>query len=524
MPERDFVKTGIAGLDSLLSGGVPRGNVILLEGSIGTGKTTLGTEFIYRGAHEFGEPGVIVLFEVSPDKLVRDAANFGWDLRRLERDRRLKIVFTTRQVFRQEIQQADSLLLAEAASINARRIFVDGASRLSDGTGIQENREAFHILVEGLQRENLTAALVVEAAVLHDGGPPVHEESIADTVLRLRMEDVDRATQRSLEIVKSRGHDFQMGRHSFRIIDGQGIQVYRRVQAPRRDSRENSDPVGHDSDRITTGVPGFDALVNGGFYRASTTVLAGISGVGKSVFGLQYMAEGLRRKQRALMLTLDERVPQVMRNAKSIGIDFAPGIDSGQLELYYDAPQEIDVDQHFFKIENIIQRLRPERMVLDSLSTYGSTLGTSGRLFRDFFHALVALMKEYQVTAIYNHENPELLGMSSMMGTFHMSSLVDNIVLLNWIELGDTFRLGLTVAKTRASPVSRTTHECEIRDGEGMRVLPREISPAALQASFSRYYGLIARTPTRVQDERPPRINDRGTKRSPNRPPREDGA
>ncbi|MGH8526856.1 MAG: ATPase domain-containing protein, partial [Gammaproteobacteria bacterium] len=74
MPERDLVKTGIAGLDGILSGGIPRGNIILLEGAIGCGKTTLGVEFVYRGASVFGEPGIIVLFEVSPDRLVRDAA------------------------------------------------------------------------------------------------------------------------------------------------------------------------------------------------------------------------------------------------------------------------------------------------------------------------------------------------------------------------------------------------------------------------------------------------------------------
>src|SRR4029078_6934934 len=125
-PERDLVKTGIQGLDDILNGGVLRGSVVLIEGTAGTGKTTLGVEFVYRGAVEFNEPGLIVLFEVSPDKLVRDAALFGWDLPELEGPGRLKIVFTTRQVFQQEVQQADSLLLAEAAAIGARRIFVDG--------------------------------------------------------------------------------------------------------------------------------------------------------------------------------------------------------------------------------------------------------------------------------------------------------------------------------------------------------------------------------------------------------------
>src|SRR2546427_2231603 len=120
MPESDLVKTGIKGFDEILFGGIPRGNIILVVGTAGTGKTTLGIEFVYRGAQEFNEPGMIVLFEVAPEKVIRDAALFGWDLRELEQDRRLKIVFTTRQLFQQALQRADSPLLAEAAEIGAR--------------------------------------------------------------------------------------------------------------------------------------------------------------------------------------------------------------------------------------------------------------------------------------------------------------------------------------------------------------------------------------------------------------------
>lgn len=495
----NFARTGISGLDSILEGGIPRSNVTLVEGAIGTGKTTMGVEFVYRGASEFDEPGLIVLFEVSPEKVVRDAAQLGWDLPALERQGRVKIVYTTRQVFRQELQQADSLLLQEAAQMGAARLFVDGVVGVIDGGGDgQEPREAFHVLVEGLQRDRLTAMLAVEATALTQDRLPVLEESIADTVIRLRMEEVQRATTRSIEIIKSRGHSYQMGRHTFRIVTGRGIEVYRRVQAPRAASRDRAaafDP----STRATTGVPGLDEVVNGGYFLGSTTVVAGISGVGKSVMALQYIAEGARLGEPSLMLTLDEQVPQVLRNAKSIGIDLQAHIDRGVVQLYYDPPQEIEVDHHFHTIEQIVKDFRPRRAVLDSISTYGSSLGTQGRLFRDFFHALVALMKEYQVAAVYNHENPEMLGMSSMMGAFGMSSLVDNIILMNWIELGDTFRLGLTVAKMRANPTVRETHECEITDGQGMRVLPRRLPLAAptAMAPFSSFGGLISRAPER---------------------------
>ena len=500
--DADLVQTGINGLDEILSHGIPRGNVILLEGAIGTGKTTLGVEFVYRGASRFGEPGLIVLFEVSPEKLVRDARRFGWDLPRLEEEGLIKIVFTTRQVFRQELQQADSLLLEEAAKMGARRIFVDGVAGVLGQTSGSEPREAFHVLVEGLQRENLTAVLAVEASALNGSQAlALPEESIADTVIRLRMEDVSRATVRSLEIVKSRGHDFQMGRHSFRIVDGHGMQVYRRVQAPRaRDRAAAFDP----STRVSTGIVGLDEVTNGGYFLGSTTVVAGISGVGKSVMALQFVAEGARLGERSLMFSLDEQVPQIMRNAMTIGIDLQAEIDRGLVKLHYDPPQEIDVDRHFHEIERIVAEFQPKRVVFDSISTYGSSLGTKGRTFRDFFHALVALMKEHQTATVYNHENPEMLGMSSMMGDFAMSSLVDNIILMNWIEIGDAFRLGLTVAKMRANRTTRTTHECEIVDGKGLHVLPRKLPVGSYQGPFSGYQGLISRAPTRLQGSSAP--------------------
>src|SRR3989441_8554301 len=235
---------------------------------------------------------------------------------------------------------------------------------------------------------------------------PVLEESIADTVIRLRMEEVQRATTGAIEITKPRAHSYQMGRHRFGIVTGRGIELYRRVQAPRAASRDRAaafDP----STRATTGVPGLDEVVNGGYFLGSTTVVAGISGVGKSVMELQYIAEGARLGEPSLMLTLDEQIPQVLRNAKSIGIDLQTHIDRGVVQLYYDPPQEIEVDHHFHTIKQIVKDFRPRRAVPDSISTYGSSLGTEGRLFRDFFHALVALMKEYQVAAVYNHENPD---------------------------------------------------------------------------------------------------------------------
>src|SRR5437879_10386494 len=269
MPESDLVKTGIKGLDEILFGGIPRGNIILLAGTAGTGKTTFGVEFVYRGASQFNEPGVIVLFEVAPDKLIRDAALFGWDLRELERNGRLKMIFTTRQLFQQELQQADSQLLAEAAEIGARRIFVDGLVRLPESNA-GDSRDAFHLLAEGLHRDNLTATLALESTVADPAAARAPEEFVADTIVRLSIEPVQRAVLPAPEIVKSRGHEYALGRHSFRITNGQGLEVYRRGPAPPSLPREPGaafDPT----PRGATGLPGLAGPGAGGEFTAGPT-------------------------------------------------------------------------------------------------------------------------------------------------------------------------------------------------------------------------------------------------------------
>src|ERR1035438_711098 len=125
------VKTGMRGLDEILHGGIPKGNVIVVQGETGTGKTLFGVEFIYKGIVESGEPGMIVVFETSAQKLIRDAAVMGWDLEDLQKQRKLQIVFTSPEVLEQEVREPDSLLPETAAEIGAQRIFVDSIGLLA---------------------------------------------------------------------------------------------------------------------------------------------------------------------------------------------------------------------------------------------------------------------------------------------------------------------------------------------------------------------------------------------------------
>ncbi|MGA3241416.1 MAG: ATPase domain-containing protein, partial [Bryobacteraceae bacterium] len=207
MAGNGVIKTGIAGLDRILMGGIPKTNVILVEGTTGSGKTLLGAEFIYRGITEFNEPGIIVVFEVSPDKLIRDAATFGWDLAALQEQKKLQIVFTTPQVLDQELRSADSLLLETAGEMGAQRIFIDGIGLLSQishaaaalpAIGPGSYRDTLQQLIEGLNRERLTAMLSHE---LGDCAEPQATseaaEFLVDTVIRVRRSLYNRRIHRS---------------------------------------------------------------------------------------------------------------------------------------------------------------------------------------------------------------------------------------------------------------------------------------------------------------------------------------
>ena len=218
MAESNLIRTGVYGLDGILLGGLLKGNIVLVEGTAGTGKTLLGIEFIYRGITEQDEPGIIVVFESTPQKLLRDATSFGWNLDELQQQNKLKIIFTSPQVLYQELRSPDSLLLETANQLGAHRIFIDGISLLrtvppvngvnGNGNADASYRELLQQLIEGLHRENLTAMLSHEV-LDHDAQASTLEvaEFLADTVIVLRQEDRQRGVHRNLQIKKSRGQD-----------------------------------------------------------------------------------------------------------------------------------------------------------------------------------------------------------------------------------------------------------------------------------------------------------------------------
>ena len=350
----------------------------------------------------------------------------------------------------------------------------------------------------GLQHENLTAMLTHEVSA-HETQAAALEmaEFLADTVIVLQRERYARGIRRSIEITKSRGQDFDAGLHTLRITSGKGLEVFRRVQArPRRDLAQPTSTAR----RSVIGVGPLDTLIGGGIFDGSTTMVVGISGAGKTVLSVQLLLEGVQKQsKRGLLVSLDEHPAQIMRNAETLGLNLREHVDAGSVRVLYESPQELDIDAHFDRVIRTIEASKIERLVIDGMTSYSSAL-ESDRLYRDFFHALVSYSKYQLLTTFFNYENPELFGLTHFMPDFGVSSIVDNIIVMNFVELGNTLHRAITVAKARGSNHQFVTREFTIGPG-GISLLPVDESQALPTLPFQSYYSLLSRAPTRLSPD-----------------------
>jgi circadian clock protein KaiC len=226
-------------------------------------------------------------------------------------------------------------------------------------------------------------------------------------------------------------------------------------------------------------------------------MVAGVSGVGKTVLGVQVLTEGARNQDhRGLLVSLDEHPAQILRNAENLGLDLKTYVEDGSIGLLYECPQELDIDAHFDRIIRTIEANKIDRLVIDGMTSYSSALDDQ-HLYRDFFHGLVAYSKQHALTTFFNYENSELFGVTEFIPQFAVSSIVDNIILLNLVELGNTLRRALTVAKARGSDNQFVTREFKIGQG-GISLVSAGDGPALPVLPFASYYGLLSRAPTRL--------------------------
>jgi circadian clock protein KaiC len=494
---RELVRTGISGLDDILLGGVMLGNVIILEGMPGTGKTTLALEFLYRGAAEMNEAGLLLSFETSPEKLRRDAAGFGWDLPQLERQNKLKILHPEPKSLWDDLQNGEGLVFQELNRLGVRRVVIDGLTPLrimAEQSGPYALRAILHKLLDQLIKIRVTAMITTEISSTHPVGETgaLAEQYLGDTVMTLRKQARRRSVHRSIEIAKSRGQDFISGWHSLRIREGQGLSIFPRVCARPRDSEEQPTST----QRISSGNPSLDSMMDGGFLKGSITLVSGVSGTGKTILGMQFLSEGARAQEPCLLVSLDEHPQQILRNADALGLDFRALHEAGHILLHYDSPLEVELDEHFYRVKGLVEKHGITRVVIDSVATYENALPDESR---EFCMSLANFLKGRMVTTIFNFECPELLGISTINDRMKSSAIADSIVLLNYIEISTMIRRAITVPKSRGSQPDQRTREYRIEQG-GITILDDksvEGVERVPQLPLSSYYGVLARAPTR---------------------------
>ena len=219
------VKTGIAVLDEMLRGGFMQGDAVLVAGCAGSGKTVLGLQYLVNGIEKYEENGVYVTFEQMPDQIYRDAKNFGWDLRKLEDENKLRLVCTSPDILLES--QGENLLDEVVSDIHPNRIVIDSLSHLEMFVSKGDMRKEAYRLVSFLKMKGMSSLLIWEAGQITANSFAITEVGLSflvDTIVVLKPVEIESSVRKALVILKMRGsdHDKQLGQFE---ITPAGIKI-----------------------------------------------------------------------------------------------------------------------------------------------------------------------------------------------------------------------------------------------------------------------------------------------------------
>jgi circadian clock protein KaiC len=332
----DRVRTGIDGLDQLLCGGFLRGDAILAAGAPGTGKTSLGMQYLHNGITRYQEPGIFITFEEFPERIYRDAQSFGWDFRALEEEGKLKVLFTSPEVLQQDIVRDQGLVNEMIGEIGAMRVVVDSVSHLHDvGQDTRHYREAVYRLVNALKRESLTALLLRELGEQEEiGGGP--EDFVADGLIRLTRTYVGGHHMRFLEVIKSRGSPHIAIPSLFALGEG-GIRVLPPFQ----------EPFYRFEEAVSTGISQLDDLLGGGIPYGAVYLVEIDADLPQDIFDAAFAREALATGDFYVRVA-GQSDPKSRWRAVMKQIDMEKalekGLDSGEVSLLWPGGKH-DADQ-----------------------------------------------------------------------------------------------------------------------------------------------------------------------------------
>jgi len=455
----DKAASHIAGFDEILYGGLPEGRTTLIEGSPGTGKSILALEFLYRGALA-GQAGIFVAFEERASAVRRNALTLGWDLAALEKSGRLAIIDARPDP--ETVVSGDFSLKAllaiiegQSTALGAKRIAFDALDvllRLYDDPA--RERSEIYALHEWLLDRAMTAILTVKAGEGYSISLRYEFlEFMADCVIRLIQRPGEWVATRELQIIKYRGSDFGRNGYPFVIQPG-GISVI-----PISEFGLQHKPLGP---HISSGNAQLDAVLGGGFRRGSSILIAGSTGTGKTTIANIFVKAACDRGEKVLYLGFEESEEAMVGNMLSPGIDLQPAIDAGMLKVLTAMPEAYGTEKHLVRTFTAIDDLKPAHVIVDAISSF-ERMG-SDRAAYEFAMRLVNWCRDRGITLLMTNQSAGGVEDRAIISGLGISSMIDTLLWLRFVEVGNRLKRILLVIKSRGSRNSSQNHDFAITD------------------------------------------------------------
>lgn len=451
------LSSGDPGLDRVLGGGIPRDSLYILSGPPGAGKTILAQQISFAAAR--AGLRVVYFTNVSEPhaKLVEHMRDFAFYEADLVGDR-VRIYNITSQIRNKGFRDTLEFVVDTVRSENVDLVIVDSFRGLKHvlEVSVRERGAIFDVAAQ-LSILGCTSLLVGEYTPLEIQTDP--EFAIADGIINLHHATEGSQDRRTLRVAKMRGVSYLGGEHSLKIGRG-GMSVY-----PRQETITQAPRYSATNQRVSTGIAGLDEMMRGGPIKSSSTLIAGSAGSGKTILSLHFLAAGARQGERGLMVSFQENPEQLALRAAQFGLGQQLGIGGGRTEVLFLSPVELDLDQAAASIREAVEARAVQRVVIDSVAELEFAVRDPER-FDDFLASLVGFLRGHEVTTLMTREITQIFGSELTIASRGLSYIVDNIVLLRYIEVAAEIRRALAVLKIRGSDHDKALREIVFADGQ----------------------------------------------------------